>query len=74
MLAGLVACEVFVMFYRKQGDLGALTAELTRRKAQLADLESGKNWLPMEREAAVRRRVAELELMIEKGDNQKRLG
>jgi hypothetical protein len=52
-------------------DIEALKVELADKRAMLADLESGKNWLPNPwegREAGLRRRIADLESTVEKGD------
>jgi hypothetical protein len=61
------------MFIKKRIEgTEALKTELARRKAQLCDVESNKTWLPLEREAALRRRVAELEYLMEKITAEKR--
>lgn len=61
------------MFIKKQLDgIEALKTELARKKARLDDLESDRIWLPAEREAALRRRVAELESLIHAITAQKR--
>lgn len=59
--------------------IGRRRAELTAKKNLLAASEKGKIWLPLARENAFRRRIAELEtgeiqleLSLERTDRQSR--